>query len=265
MAAGPETLGVSHSFLRVIANRPDGDGLMRAVLHGPMSGYRPIAAALHTIDDGRENLLLTGHDGFTSQIARFDSVPVTWDFPHTRAFRDGATLLFDGSDLDGEFPLLGPMADLLVLAPPDVLKAFTLIAVPIVYSARLLGVCTIITRPDGPWTWSDYAQIDGLGSAVSLWQAIENLTHRQVTLNAKTGVPRLAPGGLSLRQLAILSMIQSGKSNTSIAKALGYSVSTVKAEVQHLLSLFSVANRRDLVRKASLAGLVPPATDDQVT
>ena len=46
--------------------------------------------------------------------------------------------------------------------------------------------------------------------------------------------------------------------DTYAERTHGLTVSAVRA-------LFSVANRRDLVRKASLAGLVPPATDDQVT
>ena len=55
------------------------------------------------------------------------------------------------------------------------------------------------------------------------------------------------PAGISETEVAVLDLLCEGLSNADIAKRLNYSESTVKKQVSHLLTLFGVSSRLDLV------------------
>lgn len=55
------------------------------------------------------------------------------------------------------------------------------------------------------------------------------------------------PDGISDNEVAVLDLLCEGLSNAEIAKRLNYSESTVKKQVSHLLTLFGVSSRLDLV------------------
>ncbi len=107
----------------------------------------------------------------------------------------------------------------------------------------------------GRWTWADFAFVDGLCAAISLWQADPDAQRPAGHLEPQQRAPAHTPGGLTERQQAILALIREGRSNASIAKTLGYSISTVKNEVQTLIALMGVSNRRQVVERAEQAGL----------
>ena len=55
------------------------------------------------------------------------------------------------------------------------------------------------------------------------------------------------PPGITDTEIAVLDLLCEGLSNADIAKRLNYSESTVKKQVSHLLTLFDVTSRLDLV------------------
>lgn len=55
------------------------------------------------------------------------------------------------------------------------------------------------------------------------------------------------PAGITDTEIAVLDLLCEGLSNADIAKQLNYSESTVKKQVSHLLTLFDVSSRLDLV------------------
>ena len=257
--ADSDDLGTTAAFLRLVSNHPDGDAMMRGLCNGPMSGYRAGAAAIHSVSQNRRDLVLDGQHGFTPLISKFGSVPVDWDFPVTRVFRTGQAEFFPVADLDERFPLLSPVTELLNPSTTDGVRepGETLVVLPIVYAGDLVAVCAIVVTHDGEWTWADYTALDGLGSVLGLWQRINHLEGLRIDTPAGKRVRSIPDGGLTERQRLIVELIRDGKSNASIAQALGYSVGTVKAEVQHLLAILAVTNRKEIVRKAQLTGLIP--------
>lgn len=254
---GPDGHGASSAFLGAITYNPNGNALMKALCDGPMAVYRAVGAAVHIVDDGRRNLVLAGHHGFTARVHNFDTVPVEWDFPVTRVFHSAQAFFVKGNEVDEMFPLLSPGRALLddgdhgERDPLDV----TLVALPISYSGVLTAVCSVVVDHDSPWAWNDVNQVQGVCSAISLWQRIAHLNDRQVHLGTTTATARIREGGLTQRQKEIIELIRSGKSNASIAKSLGFSVGTVKAEVQALLALLSARDRKEIVVKADRAGI----------
>jgi DNA-binding CsgD family transcriptional regulator len=253
-----DVLGTSPTFVNVISNKPDGHTLMSALCGGPMARYGATAASLHGVDGDRRNLVLSGQHGFEQAMDDYRTVPVEWDFPVTRVFHSTQPLILPTAGLDGAFPLMAPLGDgSLVDGPATDLADLgsTLVVMPILYAGTLTGVCSVITRLDGPWDWPGLAHLQGTSAAIALWQRISHLDSARDGAGRRAGRGRIPANGLTERQHAIIELIRDGKSNASIAKSLGFSVGTIKAEVQYLLTLLSARNRKEIVERADLVGI----------
>lgn len=251
-----QSLGTSPAFVGLISSNPDGHTLMTALCDGPMAVYRAVSAALHVVDTDRRNLLLAGHHGFAPRIGKYQTVPLEWDFPVTRVFHTGEAVFVGGGDIDTEYPLLNPGRALLSAGAAEAAAlGATLVVLPVLYAGALTAVCSVVVQHDGPWVWPDMTHLQGTCAAIGLWQRITELSERAVGVREPAPRNRIRPGGLTDRQRAIVELIRDGKSNASIAKALGFSVGTIKAEVQALLSLLSASDRWEIVRKADRAGI----------
>lgn len=251
---GSEVLGASPTFVSVISNNPDGNTLMRALCDGPMARYGAIGAGLHVVDDQRRTLRLWGYHGFTERITHFERIPVEWDFPVTRVLNSGEAEFAAGADLDRDFPLLSPARSLLSEVVDDAaLIGVTLVALPIFYAGVLTAVCSVVARHDRAWSWPDLTHLNGTCAAISLWQRIAELDRRESTFGS-AGSRRRAVA-VTDRQRAIIELVREGKSNASIAKALGFSIGTIKAEIQALLTMLSATNRSEMVERADRAGI----------
>ena len=65
-----------------------------------------------------------------------------------------------------------------------------------------------------------------------------------------------APPGLTPRQCEVLNLLNSGKSNKSIAKALDISENTVRRHIQHIFGFLGVNSRTEAAFEANRRGLV---------
>lgn len=131
-------------------------------------------------------------------------------------------------------------------------------------------------RPELAWTCSDHAEallqrnepgdrsraVSLLDEALSLTEALrmEPLTER-VTALRKMGdaTPRPTPSlpdGLTQRELEVLRLIATGRSNPMIAEAQVISVNTVERHVTNILNKSRSANRAQAVAYAARHGLV---------
>ena len=68
--------------------------------------------------------------------------------------------------------------------------------------------------------------------------------------------------GLSQREVEVLRLIASGRTNKEIARSLLLSVSTVKKHVHHIVSKLRVCDRVEAAVKANQLGLLD---DDQTS
>jgi DNA-binding NarL/FixJ family response regulator len=77
--------------------------------------------------------------------------------------------------------------------------------------------------------------------------------------------PRRPPGGITERELEVLTLVGRGMSNKEIAGSLSISAATAKAHVARLLTKLAARDRIQLVIAAYQAGLVPQSTQDSST
>ena len=248
------------AFLKLVSSDPAGDSLMQAFARGPMAIYGPHSAAVYQVSSQRTELVLAGSFGFSERIGNYQSLPLGWDLPVTRAFHTGQVIVVPTQEIDEKFPLLSPWPDL-VLHEYEVEQPSTIVAMPLVYSGTIIGVCAIVCSHQKVWTWFDYAFMEGMCAAVALWQHINMLNESLWLAQSQNTQFRRRPRGLKERQVQVLELLAEGKSNASIAKSLGFSLSTVKADVQMLLELLGAKTRSDAVERAMLAGLIPAAGD----
>ena len=250
------------AFLKLISSDPTGDTLMQAFARGPMAIYGPQSAALYQVNPSRTELVLAGSFGFSDRIAHYTSVPLTWELPATRAFHTGQVIVVPTHQVDEKFPLLSPWQDL-VPAGSDAAVTSNIIAMPVAYSGTTIGVCAIVCTHSEPWSWYDYAFIEGICASLGLWQQI-NLLNESLWLAQSQNAPFRKPQqGLKDRQLQVLALLAEGRSNARIAKSLGFSLSTVKADVQALLERLGAKTRTEAVERAIVAGLIPSVIDSE--
>jgi DNA-binding NarL/FixJ family response regulator len=128
-----------------------------------------------------------------------------------------------------------------------------MVCAPVTAQGTAFGALGFVTRSTRTWTNADIAYLDGLSSILGIW-ATHHLSGvrtpevwRPVTQDTLT---------LSPRQLDILRLVELGKSNAAIAFALGYSASTVKAELQRVLRVLKVGDRQAAVATARELGLL---------
>ena len=245
------------AFLKLISSDPTGDALMQAFARGPMAIYGPQSTAFYQVNSPRTELILAGSFGFSDRIGYYTALPVSWELPATRAFLTGQVIVVPTHYVDETFPLLSPWHDL-VPAGSDTAVTTNIVAMPITYCGTTIGVCAMVCTHSEPWSWYDYAFIEGICASLALWQKI-NLLNDSLWLAQSTKV-RKRQQGLKGRQLEVLTLLADGQSNAQIAKTLEFSLSTVKADVQTLLERLGAKTRTEAVERAMLAGLIPSAT-----
>lgn len=99
-----------------------------------------------------------------------------------------------------------------------------------------------------PATWQLRVTMDGLLAALSLW-----LLTRPTSEIA--GRALREPLTVTPRQREVLVLMREGHANADIARQLGYSIATVKADITAMSAMLGARGRADLLAKAAQAGL----------
>jgi DNA-binding NarL/FixJ family response regulator len=129
-----------------------------------------------------------------------------------------------------------------------------LISVPIFASGITVGAFGFVSGQTRGFIDGYAPIISSISSALALW-----MTHPRMQAYVQTtGLTGAASDSLHLtsRQRQILLLVEDGKSNAAIAHALGYSLSTVKQELQRTLHTLRVDGRRGAVARARELGLL---------
>ncbi|MFM8351040.1 MAG: LuxR C-terminal-related transcriptional regulator, partial [Actinomycetales bacterium] len=214
--------------------QPEGDTVAFALLHGPCAAYHAQACAIYLADAERTQLALVGESGFGREsLQRYQVIPLDVGIPGALAYRTGE-----------------PMG-----------RASDWICLPLTYLGAGMGTIVIACPAGLSWGWAEQSHFDGFASAVSLWaRAVQLDADPQVASRhrSRDGRSRVGTVALSERQLQVLAGIRQGKPNKVIARELGYSISTIKAEVQHILACLGATNRRDAIVRAGNAGISLP-------
>lgn len=257
-----ENMAARSAFMRLVTTKPDATSLLHALVRGPFNIYGTFGATLYAPDDAGQALELQGQWGFGPSLATYASLPLRLSFPLTRAYLTAQPIFSDAAAVDARYPLMTAARDGILAEQGVDARGVTIVAMPLQYQGVAIGACSWWCTHEGPWTWNDYSYIDGTAAILSLWLQLHTYERSLAAAGfARSGIPARTRM-LTERQRAVLAMIRDGKSNAAIASALGYSVSTVKNDVQALFTVLGCTRRKELARKAEIAGLFTEATDE---
>lgn len=238
-------------FLRFLASLPAPNPVARALHLGPLLGFHAGSASIVRVEE--EMLVLCGAHGYTdAEVDRYWRVPLSIPTPYSRCVLEAEVQIDDLEAVLEEFVSLQVDQDLWRgfldrFGPGQVVSA------PVILQGTVVGAFGGITTTKREWSTSDIAVLDGISSALGLW-----LTHPDTPVPDPDRFTGLDAAALHLtdRQLRILQLVEEGRSNTSIAHVLGYSVSTVKQELQRSMRAMRVSDRSSAAERARHLGLL---------
>ena len=222
-------------------------------MRGPLS---PLAAQIGSIwaQYEQSELQLVGSYQSTSMIVqRYGTIPMNVDVPVVRCVATGEFGIDDMGTVTKKFPALAIDAAIWEDLGGASRTGF-LISVPLFASGITVGAFGFVSTQSRGFIESYEPIISSISSALALWMTHPRM-HSYVSTAGFTGA-NTDSLHLSPRQLQILLLVEEGKSNAAIAHALGYSLSTVKQELQRTLHTLRVDGRQGAVARARELGLL---------
>jgi DNA-binding CsgD family transcriptional regulator len=242
------------AFVRFLAGAPGGDAAAQAMVVGALAPLGFVAGQVYALA-GSGRLELLGNFGYPdADAAAFRTVLASLPLPVSDAFTSGRTIAVPAAELDERYPLLEP-TDADPRTPSEESLDTEVVCTPVSWAGSPIGALALLrdaTRQPSPDDWS---YVEAVAAAVALWlhpqrtALIEHwkraapLPHREFTI--------------SERQRKILFMIGEDRTNTEIARKLGYSVPTIKKDLQEIMKLLGTTDRRATAGRAREIGLLP--------
>jgi DNA-binding CsgD family transcriptional regulator len=242
-------------FLRFLAGNPDGDAAARALVLGAMAPLGTVAAIIYA-HDRASTLELAGVYGVDDDLASgYRVIPLTMPMPMGEAFTSLNPLTVPVSELIARYPIFQAdpaLADGTGL--PDAADG-ALVFAPILNSGVPIGVLTLVQSDRREWAGPDWQYLDGVNAGLSMW--LNNQREILVDRWRRAAPSPTREVRISERQREILELIGLDHTNGEIAKSLGYSIPTIKKDLQQLMKLLGTHDRRSTAGRAREIGLLP--------
>lgn len=241
-------------FVRFLSGNPHGDAAARTMVLGGLAPYGFIAGQIYAMG-GTEHLELVGNFGYPdADAAAFRRIAVSVPLPICDAFTSARTIAIASDSISEHYPLVAaPTPDESEHAAQG--PATRIVCVPTLWSETPIGVLSLLQESRTDDDADEWSYVDGISSAVAMWlnnqrptlidhwKRAAPLPHREFTL--------------SDRQRKILFMIGDNMTNSEIARKLGYSIPTVKKDLQEIMKMLGTQDRRVTAGRARELGLLP--------
>ena len=242
-------------FLRFLAGNPDGDAAARALVLGAMAPLGTTAAHIYA-HDRAATLELAGNYGIDEDtMSSYRVIATTMPMPLCQAFTTLNPVVVHESDLGAEYPILHADASVVDGTARGNDNRGTLIFAPIMNSGVPIGAVGLLQADRRVWEPADWQYLDGVLAGVSMW--LNNQREILVDRWRRASPTPQREVRISERQREILELIGLDRTNGEIAKSLGYSVPTIKKDLQHLMKLLGTHDRRSTAGRAREIGLLP--------
>lgn len=240
-------------FFAYLTTFPEPDAACAALTRGPLSPLGAQICSIWAQFEHSELHLVGSYQSSSLIVQRYGTIPMNVDVPVVRCVATGEFGIEEMCTVTKKFPALAidsAIWDDLGAAS----KSGFLISVPLFASGITVGALGFVSSQSRGFIDSYAPIISSISSALALW-----ITHPRMHTHVSTaGFTSATTDSLSLspRQLQILLLVEDGKSNAAIAHALGYSLSTVKQELQRTLHTLRVDGRQGAVARARELGLL---------
>ncbi len=238
------------NFIRFLGGNPDGDAAARAMVMGGLSPFGYVAGQIYAMSTP-QYVELVGNYGYpAADAAAFRRIATTVPLPICDAFTSASIITVDSERIHERYPIVAENARTEDTALTRV------VSVPTMWSETPIGVLSLLQeRGEAESSEEEWAYLNSVASAVALWlnnqrpALVEHwkraapLPHRELTL--------------SDRQTKILLMIGENFTNKEIAAKLGYSIPTVKKDLQEIMKMLGTQDRRVTAGRARELGILP--------
>jgi DNA-binding CsgD family transcriptional regulator len=217
------------SFVRFLAAGPHRDDVARALVAGAA------VCLVHVFDPDADELRMVAAHGLSPSILeRYTSLGVDAGVPIAEAFRSDDDVEVVLPAAVDEYPLL---ATIVGFVP----EGTRMVSCPVRHRGVPIGVCTF-SAPDGAEPRSR-GRLEDRFAALALW-----VDAHGGPAPSRRAVRR-RPLGLTERQERVVELAGAGRTNAQIAREVGYSTATVKADLADLYRLLGTSDRRDLIER----------------
>lgn len=245
-------------YLTYLTTFPDPNNACVALMRGPLAPLGAKSGSIWARYSDEEIRIIGSYQSSADVVQRYGSIPLDLDVPVSRCVMTGETLVHDLTSITSTFPALA-IDSSIWQAISDRSQGTYLVSQPIVAAGMTLGAIGFVSSQTRGFIESFAPMLSSISSAVALW-----LTHPQTKEHVSTvGLAVQSPATLRLtpRQQQILLLVEDGKSNAAIAHLMGYSLSTVKQELQRMLFSLRVHGRQEAVQRARELGLLAQPDD----
>ena len=248
---GGEAIAVSEPslshFFRMLADAPDGGTVAHAVCRGVLPAYGAELVTIYLATPDRTALDLFGQWGLEHELVRlYARLPMDLPSPERDAYLSGSEAFVSARMVAKHYPIV---ASYLKAHPAQARSQLAYL--PLRRRGIPVGVLGLRFHQPVQRTWQLRETLDALVSGVALWASAQAATVH----GTDEGRRRLREVKVSNRQREVLALVRDGRTNAEIARRLGYSEVTIKADLTALYKLLGASGRDDLVDKAARAGL----------
>lgn len=233
-------------FLRTLIDDPDGDTVATAVRRSLLGQFGCHMLSIYVVSPDETLFTLEGSSGLDpDSIELYATFPADIELPGPVAYRTGTPVFTSVARVSEDYPLTDPYARGRSIEAEIAM-------VPLRFAGGPIGFLGSEFTSSVEKSWELRGALGLATSAVSLWAALRQARQQ--------GQPAPAPRRLDRalviteRQRQIIALVREGRTNTQIARRLGFSVSTVKADLVSLTSAFGAHGRQDLAVRAARAG-----------
>lgn len=238
-------------FLNFVSSHPGPDAVAQAIIAGPLASLGATECSLATWVNARLETVGMSDDLHNAR-ARPLAVPTNLDLPLVRALHTCEVVLVPMNRLLIEYPSLEPLTHIWGTSVPE--GESSVLCSPVLSGGVSVGAWWCTLPEDVEFGPRETLLVQGISSALGLW-----LTHpKTLPLIPVESRQRTGEASLTDRQVQILILVRVGKTNREIGRALGFSESTIKGELRHLMDVFKLGNRIELAQRAASLGLLSP-------
>ena len=241
-------------YLRFLSGNPEGDAAARALIQGALAPVGVSAGQIYALAGG-DTLEMVGNYGYTDEeAAAFRALPLGLPLPVCDAVNSMAPVTLTPEQLVPQYPILETQQSLFE-GTSAALGGTHIICVPVVYSGVSIGCLSILQTGTDVWEASDWNYLDSVSAAVGMWMN----NQRQILVEKwrRSAPPPQREVRISDRQRQILELIGNDRTNGEIARELGYSIPTIKKDLQQIMRILGTEDRRATAGRAREIGLLP--------
>lgn len=243
----PDTV---NNLALMVAADPDPNAVARYLGSVTFRDYQATVVTSYIRVPGTESdtVMLVGHRGLVlDEEVKYTQIQPDFPLPAPDALRHYLPYSMTMAHVAERFPLLGVRPEL---------SDGMLLSIPLPVRGITVGAALISLVEQFRWQPTTWQRILAIQAILAMY--VRASDHNWTPVRPMS-VHTIQRQGLTERQLAVLALVDLGKSTSSIAARLGFSEATIKTDLRRAMHTLQVSDRRQAVARATELGFLDSA------